>query len=267
MASDMRDRAEGRGRWYKPITSPEEQENRVLWNRYGTKIPYPKYSISPMDISGTSSIQDQLRPQETNMYDKTTGKPVGAGYTDNIEFRSEPNINRNEWNQHLQKAWGETPIDYQNIGGKTVATRTLDASGVQGYDKWGQGTDGGVNGKSLTQTYILPEGALDFKFAQSNAPLSDAQRSNSYRFGGNYSNATVEKSPTRFTNSDLNLGFANNRAVSGGLTDYTTGESFLPENENSAYKYDRFSGVQDSWNDEWAQSQGFKNYQDYLNRK
>jgi hypothetical protein len=184
----------------------------------------------------------------------------------------------------LQKAWGETPINSQNIGGQTIATRTLDASGVQGYSKWGQGEDGGVNGQQLTQTYILPEGALDFKFAQSNAPLSDAQRSNSYRFGGNYSNATVEKSPTRFTSNDLNMGFANNMAVSDGLVDYTTGESFLPASDGYNTSYSRFSGSpaeysdrqgtsftkipkSDKWNDEWAQSKGFKSYQDYLNRK
>ena len=285
-ADDMRDRAFGKGRWYSPTQNSEEQANMDIWNRYGTKIPYPKYRMSPMNISGISSIQDQLRPQETNMYDITTGKSVGAGYTDDIEFRSEPDIGRNEWNQHLRKAWGETPIDYQNIGGKTVATRTLDSSGVQGYSKWGQGTDGGVNGQPLTQTYILPEGALDFKFAQSNAPLSDAQRGNSYRFGGNYSNATVEKSPTRFTSNDLNMGFANNQAVSGGLSDYTTGESFLPASDGYGSSYGRFGGSQAGFTDrsgytsqriektpkqksedEWAQSKGFKSYQDYLNRK
>jgi hypothetical protein len=241
---------------------------KELLAKYGSKST-STFSNGIEDRTNTSgwSLQDTLRPQETRWYSKSTGQPMGAGYASDLYQKSMPNIDRNEWNQHLQKAWGETPYTTQNIGGKTVATKTMDASGVQGYDKWGYGTDGGVNGKSLTQTYILPEGALDFKFAQSNAPLSDARRSNSYRFGGEYTNATVEASPTRFTNSDLNLGFANNRAVSGGLTDYTTGESFYPENENSAYKYDRFSGVQDSWNDEWAQSQGFKNYQDYLNRK
>jgi hypothetical protein len=198
----------------------------------------------------------------------------------------------------LQKAWGETPITTQDIGGQTVASRTLDASGVQGYGKWGGGTDGGVNGKPLSQNYILPQGALDFKFAQSNAPLSNAQRNSSFNFGGSYSNARAEKSPTRFTSSDLNLGMANNRSVSGGLADFTTGETFLPSGGGYGSSYSRFGGSpasytdrnaptftsirtpqqvnsnrldlnqqQSQWNDEWAQGQGFKNYQEYLNRK
>ncbi|MFA5381909.1 MAG: hypothetical protein WC356_02000 [Candidatus Micrarchaeia archaeon] len=247
--------------------------NIEQWKELLAKYGNSSKATSTNSASGLSA-QDSLRPQETRWFDKTTGQPMGAGYADDLYSVSSPDISRQEWNQHLGKAWGESPITTQNMGGKTIATRTMDASNVQGYSKWGYGTGGGVNGKPLTQTYILPEGALDFKFAQSNAPLSDAKRSGSYRFGGNYSNATVEKSPTRFTSADLKLS-----GRSGGITDFTTGEQFLPSRTEydglsfNTYpsQYNRFGGSGgseiDSWNDEWAQSQGFKDYQDYLNRK
>lgn len=200
------------------------------------------------------TAQDLLRPTETTWYNKKTNRKIGGGAVrpENVYSKETPIISKTEWENNLQNAFAASPMTTSTVNGQLTANRTLDPTTVQGYDKWGDYLD---KNKPLTYNWILPNDALNFRFAQSNAPLSDAQRSFSFNAGGNYSNATVEPSPTRFTKSAFNLPMQQGSQgarfpVSGGLTDYTTGEQFTTSEVNSSDSYTRFGGISPTVNNQ-----------------
>lgn len=233
------------------------------------------------------TAEDYLRPKEWSYYSKATGKPAGAGYSKDLYRTYQPAISRAEFSQSLQDAWRGAPMTTATQDGQTIASRTFDPSGVRGYNKWAYDVLGSDRKQPITTSWILPEGALDFRFSQTNAPLSDVARSRSWDVGGAYTNAMIEPSSTRFTSGAFDLpqrqtqfGLA---PVGGGLIDYTRGRMFTPPRGASSNSYARFGGYSptlgavqpqqviplalSNWRDEWAQKkQGFPNYQEYLHR-
>lgn len=288
--------------------------NNVTGSRYYRGLPDGVYNPSMVDswrsptmqnrpqpdfraINEDWSAQDYLRPTENQTFSKETGQRMGAGYTNDLYTTRQPIISGQEYKKNLLESWRNSPLTTQTINGQIVASRTLNPSGVEGNSKWGANTG---SDKSINYNWIIPENALSPKFSQTNAPLSDAQRANSFNYGGNPSNLAIEQNPVRLTKTafDLPTIGSTNTVASGGLTDYTTGEQFTPSTGGYSSSYNRFKGyapteingivpttrniqkpedrwksnldtkdLTSQWNDEWAQSKGFKDYQDYLNRK
>ena len=229
-------------------------------NRLGMPLPTKPTWMSDKDWSVANrgdeyrpmtegwSAQDYLRPKEWQAFSTADDSQIGGGVWPKGSTYStfQPSISRGEFQQNLSRAWGEAPLTTQDIGGQLTATKTLDPTGVSGYGKWGYETG---NTSPLSYNWILPEDALNFRFAQSNAPLSDVQRSASFDVGGAYSQARVEASPTRFTSGAFKIPQRESTSVpgttypvTGGVTDYTTGEMYTPQMGGASQAYQRFRG-------------------------
>jgi hypothetical protein len=257
-------------------------------------------SIEYRPLAEKWTAKDYLRPKEWGTYFKDTGQPAGGGYSNQMYRTLQPAISRTEWNTNLTDAFSNAPMTTSTANGQLTATKTLDPTSIEGYSKWGGETLG--SNSPLTYNWILPQGALDFRFSQSNAPLSDMQRRSAYTYGGAYSNAAVEPSRTRFTSGafkvpqrQTTLGAMPNF---GGTTDYRTGEMYAPQLRSGEGMYTRFSGYSPNlpmasitgtmplgfspstpdrfgetsfatqlqgWRDEWAQTKGKKDFNDLLN--
>jgi hypothetical protein len=215
---------------------------------------------------------DYTRPKEWQTFSKATNQPIAGGVwkPQDVYRTYQPMITRSEFRENLTNAFSQSPLNTRTEGGQLIAEKTLDPTGVAGYGKWGHEEAK----QPITHKWILPQGALDFKFAQSNAPLSDAQRSGASDIGGNYSNLQYGASPTRLTSGAFKVSPQRaGQSISGGVTDYTRGKTYMPSKSwrtgaitsSVPASYKSFDGLDtSSWDDEWAQKKGYKNYKDYL---
>ena len=162
----------------------------------------------------------------------------------------------------IQRSGAEKNTLISRAFNQAQPTITTGADGVQTATKSIQSpynTNNGVRaGQNISYSWVLPKDAMNFRFSQSNAPLTDAQRGASWRFGGSYANNRVEVPKERMTNNAFQLPtdrFGN--PMINGVTDYRTGEQAIGSRTYSPSalmytttnpQYQRFRGLNPNFN-------------------